>query len=210
MVVALAVAKLRQTDGIIVALAGLAPAVVTFGVLAWTERARWRNPVENYDAAIRGLRQDPRMRPPTTHRAEPELAELTHEIAALAKLLRSRPFTRSTVAAGRRFRSRPATGAVAGILDAQRTLRRTARGRAHAEPDADPSISGDYSTADMVNRLDPVGFRWIESSTAEQILLGWTLEELRQKSFLEVLHPDDRRRAEETFAQALSAARPWG
>ena len=64
-------------------------------------------------------------------------------------------------------------------------------------------MSGDYSTADMVNRLDPVGFRWIESSTAEQILLGWTLEELRQKSFLDAVHPDDRRRAEETFAQAL-------
>ena len=62
----------------------------------------------------------------------------------------------------------------------------------------------------MVNRLEPVGFRWIESSTAEQILLGWTLDELRQKSFLEMLHPEDRRRAEETFAQALDAGRGPG
>ena len=71
-------------------------------------------------------------------------------------------------------------------------------------------MSGDYSTADMVNRLEPVGFRWIESSTAEQILLGWTVEELRQKSFLEVVHPDDRRRAEETFAQALTRGEALG
>ena len=84
------------------------------------------------------------------------------------------------------------------------------RAEAQPEPDTDPTMSGDYSTADMVNRLEPVGFHWIESSTAEQILLGWTLEELRQKSFLEVLHPDDRRRAEETFAQALTRGEALG
>ena len=55
----------------------------------------------------------------------------------------------------------------------------------------------------MVNRLDPVGFHWIESSPAEQIFLGWTIAELREKSFLEIVHADDRRRTEETLRQAL-------
>ena len=36
----------------------------------------------------------------------------------------------------------------------------------------DPNMSGDFSTIDMVNRLEPVGFRWIESSPAEQEFLG--------------------------------------
>ena len=39
-------------------------------------------------------------------------------------------------------------------------------------------LSGDYSTTDMVNRLEPIGWRWIESSPAEQDFLGWTLTEL--------------------------------
>ena len=40
-------------------------------------------------------------------------------------------------------------------------------------------------------------------SPAEQIFLGWTINELREKSFLEIVHPDDRQRAEETLRQAL-------
>ena len=41
---------------------------------------------------------------------------------------------------------------------------------------ADPSLSGDFSTTDMVNRLEPKTFRWLESSPAEQEFLGWTLD----------------------------------
>ena len=67
----------------------------------------------------------------------------------------------------------------------------------------DPHVSGEYSTIDMVNRLDPVGFHWIESSPAEQIFLGWTISELRTKSFLDIVLADDRRRAAETLGQAL-------
>ena len=49
-VVALAVAKLRQADGIIVALAALAASAVTFAITAWADRVRWRNPIEECDA----------------------------------------------------------------------------------------------------------------------------------------------------------------
>ncbi len=68
---------------------------------------------------------------------------------------------------------------------------------------SDALISGSFTIIDMVNRLDPQTFRWIESSLAEQEFLGWTLDELRQMTFLEVLHPDDRARAEDAFRQAL-------
>ena len=47
MVVALAVARLRQTDGVLVAFAGFGASVVTFVILAWTERAPWRDPIKN-------------------------------------------------------------------------------------------------------------------------------------------------------------------
>ncbi len=46
-VVALAVRKLRQADGVIVALAGLGAAAITFAIAAWAERSRWREPIEN-------------------------------------------------------------------------------------------------------------------------------------------------------------------
>jgi PAS domain S-box-containing protein len=211
MVVAVAVAKLRQADGVIVALAGLAASVITFGLLTWTDRLRWRNPIREMARTLRVLRQDPRMRPAAGTNAEPELVELTLEIAALAKLLRSRAFTR-------RIATPPAAQASHDPqpMPSQASLTRSGlfdappAGEDQLNPNADPTMSGDYSTADMVNRLDPVRFRWIESSTAEQILLGWTLDELKRKSFLDVLNPNDRHRTEETFAQALSRGEALG
>ncbi len=212
MVVALAVAKLRQTDGVIVALTGLAASAFTFGVFAWADRARWQKPIESLTAIIRGWRQNPRVRPTAEPEPGPELAELTLEIAALAKTLRSRPSTRriapqsaSQIAQGPQSTPSQASLTRSGLFDAPPPVPADS-----PEPNDDPTMSGNYSTADMVNRLEPVGFRWIESSTAEQILLGWTVEELRQRSFLEVVHPNDRRRAEETFAQALTRGEALG
>jgi PAS domain S-box-containing protein len=212
MVVALAVAKLRQADGVIVALTGLAASAVTFGVIAWTERARWQKPIEDLTGMIRGLTQNPQVRPAAEAEPGPEMAELMLEIAALARTLKSRrPSTRRmTLPTASHFapdpQSMPSQASLtrSGLFDAPPTL------GAHPEPNDDPGMSGDYSMADMVNRLDPVGFRWIESSTAEQLMLGWTVAELRQRSFLEVVHPGDRRRAEETFAQALTRGEALG
>lgn len=67
----------------------------------------------------------------------------------------------------------------------------------------DIAASGNFSIIDMVSRLDPRGFRWVESSLAEQGFLGWTLGELQRKSFLDIVHPDDRQRAAEALQQAL-------
>jgi PAS domain S-box-containing protein len=211
MVVALAVAKLRQADGVVVALAGLAASVVTFGVFAWADRARWQKPIDDLTLTIRDLRQKPTMPPSSEPEPGPELAELTLEIAELAKILGSRPSTRRVALppasrSSSDAQSIPSQASMtrSGLFDAP-----PARGDG-SEHNDDPSMSGDYSMADMVNRLEPIGFRWIESSTAEQILLGWTVDELRQRSFLEVVHPGDRRRAEETFVQALTRGEALG
>jgi PAS domain S-box-containing protein len=205
LVVALAVRKLRQADGIVVALAGFGVAAITFGVMAWADHARWRIPVNDVTSFVRGLRQHRKARPPTA--PEPALAELTLEIAALARTLRARPGTRRDVLSlpshsPTEHQPVPSEASLtrSGLFDAP-----PVQGR-----HLDTNMSGDYSTTDMVNRLEPVGLRWIESSPAEQILLGWTLAELRQKSFLETLHPDDRRRAQETFAQALERGEALG
>ena len=57
---------------------------------------------------------------------------------------------------------------------------------------------------EMVNRLEPKAFRWIESSLAEQKFLGWTLHQLQEKSFLEIVHPDDL-----DAAPRSSCKTPW-
>jgi PAS domain S-box-containing protein len=67
----------------------------------------------------------------------------------------------------------------------------------------DGHSSSDFSTTDMVNRLDPRLFRWLESSPAEQSFLGWDLRQLREKSFLEIVHPDDLVRVRDQLRAAL-------
>ncbi len=67
----------------------------------------------------------------------------------------------------------------------------------------DMAISGNFSIVDMVSRLEPRGFHWIESSLAEQEFLGWTLTELQRKSFLDIVYPDDRQRAMNALQQTL-------
>jgi PAS domain S-box-containing protein len=206
MVVALAVSKLRQADGIVVALTGLVAAGITFGIVSWADRARWLVPVQDTMHFARALRQDRRARPAAA--PTPELAELTEEIAALAKT--SAPRDRVPRPSPP---PSPAHSAKSLPLPSQAPLTRS--GLFDAPPLEqgrlfDPNLSGEYSTTDMVNRLEPVDFHWIESSPAEQDFLGLTLPELRQKSFLEFLHPDDRPRAEETFGQALARGEALG
>jgi PAS domain S-box-containing protein len=65
-------------------------------------------------------------------------------------------------------------------------------------------LSGEFSITDMVDRLDPRSFHWIESSFAEQEFLGWSLSELHRRSFLDIVHLDDRPRAEEALRQTVT------
>ena len=74
----------------------------------------------------------------------------------------------------------------------------------------DSIVVGERSAGDMVNRLDPRTLRWIESSQAEQLFLGWSLKQLREKSFLEIIHPDDSDLAREQLRTALSKGEAHG
>ncbi|WZO97216.1 PAS domain S-box protein [Isosphaeraceae bacterium EP7] len=67
----------------------------------------------------------------------------------------------------------------------------------------DPNASADYSTADMVNRLEPGTLDWIDSSAAEQSFLGFSLAKLRSMSFLDIVDPEDRGLAAEQLRMAL-------
>jgi PAS domain S-box-containing protein len=232
-VVALAVAKLRQGDGILVAIAGLGAGLVTFGICAWHERTRWRVPVDELTQVARSLRQDRKPGQALTLPPTPELAELTRQIAALSRNQRPRTLGQPPAKAvpGATSPGQLSRRSSSSIVQspAQATAGRTApappppppstasmtrSGLYDAPPETDgqsnPNMSGDFSTIDMVNRLEPVRFHWNESSPAEQEFLGWNLAELRQKSFLDIVLPDDRPRAEQTLREALERGESLG
>ncbi len=79
-----------------------------------------------------------------------------------------------------------------------------------SEPSADTLNSGLFTTMDMVNRLDPRELKWLDSSPAEQAFLGWTLDQLKEKSFLEILRPDHRELAREQLLGALAKGEAHG
>jgi len=56
---------------------------------------------------------------------------------------------------------------------------------------------------EMLGRLDPGTLRWLNSTEAVETFLGQSIEQLRQRSFIESLHPDDRALAEDEFRKAI-------
>lgn len=61
---------------------------------------------------------------------------------------------------------------------------------------------GPAPPADMICRLEPGTLRWLEISEPLRGFLGRSLEELRQQTFPDLLHHDDRALAEDEFRQA--------
>lgn len=80
--------------------------------------------------------------------------------------------------------------------------------------DVPPGLEGDSATgplsSDLVNRLEPRTLRWLESSQGEQEFLGWDLAELREKTFLEIVHQDDRELARQQLRGALHKGEAHG
>ncbi len=56
---------------------------------------------------------------------------------------------------------------------------------------------------EMLGRLDPKTLRWRNATEAVEAFLGQTIEQLKQRSFTEFLHPDDRALAEDEFRKAI-------
>jgi len=206
LVLALAVTKLRQADGILVASFGFLAVVLTFLVLSWAERALWRAPIRKLTQFARRARSGDSA--PLPGELPAELTLLAHELAALVRGLGHHAGVARSAAV-------PPSSSVAGPRTADLAVALTRSGL-FAEPPPNPAgpsnplMSGDYATTDMVNRLDLAAWRWIESSPAEQEFLGWSLDQLRQMSFLDIVHPDDRHEAEESFRQALARGEALG
>lgn len=197
-IVALAVGRLRWPEGLVLALSGFGAVAFTFVVAAWVEQARWLGPLRELTAFLRAVRKSGSLRAPGEFPRA--LGPLAAEVAALLE--------------GAREAADAATKAEPQEPPPETLMTRSGLFDAPPPPGllGPPSLqlSGEYSTTDMVNRLEPVGWKWLESSPAEQEFLGWTLSELRARSFLEIVHPDDRELARETFRQALERGEALG
>jgi PAS domain S-box-containing protein len=55
---------------------------------------------------------------------------------------------------------------------------------------------------EMLCRFEPRTLRWMNATEAVEEFLGQSLEQLRQRNFIEFLHPDDRALAEDEFRKA--------
>lgn len=194
-----AVARLRHPEGLLVALAAAGAAAATFAIWAWAERVRWEGPARDLTAYLRSIRKAGGSRPPGAF--PHDLGPLAAEVAALLRTARE-----AALAAAEAPQADPRPPEPGTLM--------TRSGLFDAPPLVIPGqrlhLSGDYSTTDMVNRLEPSGWLWLESSPAEQEFLGWTLNELRRKSFLDIVHPDDRALAHETFLQAIDRGEALG
>ncbi len=203
MVVVLAVARLRQTEGIIVAIAALAASAITSRSLARADRDRWRTPIENMTRSVRDLTPEPRCRS-FRWRRSPSWRANRRNCRSRKKASQSvEQVTANRAWLRLNLRRQPPPAPSNRIPDTKWAVRRATVvvGTHHSNADANhfrrllDGRHGQSARPGWVS-LDRVEHRRTN-------LLGWTLAELRHKSFLDTVHPDDRGRAEETFGLAL-------
>ena len=163
-VIAIGVYKLKTSDGSLVAILTLCPIMLTFIVSVLNERR------------ISRLTQANSRRP-----SKSQLVPRPGKDASATSGTKAAQVTRN----GKGELSRPDSSPAAHQGGRQwATLTRSGLYDAPPPGPTAPSdvlMSGSFTIIDMVNRLDPQTFRWIESSLAEQEFLGWTLDELRQQ-----------------------------
>ncbi len=198
-IVGVTAARSRPGDLVPTALAAIAALALTFYTWIRAERARWVDPLRELTLYLRNVRKSGVSR--SSAEFPRNLGALAGEVGALLKAARRAAEAKTAATELADADPQPITpGAFltrSGLFDAPPTATGT-------------QLSGDYSTTDMVNRLEPTSWHWIESSPAEQEFLGWNLNELRAKSCLAIVAPDDRELARETFLQAIERGEALG
>jgi PAS domain S-box-containing protein len=204
-----ALALLPRESGLLVLGLGAAGLVANLFVARWAESVRWVKPLHRLAGQLTTMVEDSRQPLDLTY--VPELGELIEAVRELKKAWHDAP---ALGAASAYYRDVIATGATGSNPNLAAAMTRSGMLASLDVPPAadgsDSNLSGDFSLTEMVNRLEPKAFRWIESSLAEQKFLGWTLRQLQGKSFLEIIHPDDSERAREELKNALDKGEAHG
>jgi PAS domain S-box-containing protein len=198
-------------DGLVAALLVLAALGVSLAVIRWIERRRWSWPLHHLVMQLVTLAEDPSQ--PLELTTTPELGELSSTL----KELRTSWLEASRLGTSAAYYRQMIAGGAASPQNQRPNTTMTRSGMLAAMPGIgpggfDPNLSGEFSTMerDMVSRLEPRTLRWIDSSPAEQQFLGWDLAALREKSFLDLVHPEDHPRATGQVAAALEKGEVHG
>lgn len=187
-------ASLRPLIAIV---AGLTLAGI-FAVRRWDERRRWGEPLHRLSEQLSSLSRDP-TKPLDPVSDAPELYQLQGALRELKKAWLS-----LSSAVPPEYYHDLIRGDVSGheVLSYVTKSGLLATMKAQDGSSFDVTPSGEF-TSDMVSRLEPKTWRWKEASPLAQDFLGWTLSELRTMSFLEIVHPEDVKRVQERFHEAL-------
>lgn len=186
-----------QSHAAVLAVAGSLGLATSLAFMFWNEQTRWVTPLRKLSEHIDALAQDPTG--DVRIDAPPLWWPLAHSVDALAGALRrAQEANLSTT-----IFTPPGESGTTGPRGALTRSGLYNGGSKIFDVPFDANASGEFSTTDMVNRLEPRLFRWKESSAAEQQFLGWNLDQLREKSFLEIVHPDDLERVQEGLRAAL-------
>jgi PAS domain S-box-containing protein len=129
---------------------------------------------------------------------DPELVELAQAVESLRlELVRLRELASGSA-------EHPCTAAPQGLLEpvwkTRSGLFNPSSGRAVP---IDPMASGEFTSQDMICRLEPNTLRWLDASEAAESFFGWPLRDLRAKSFLDVTEPEHRDLAREQLKASL-------
>jgi PAS domain S-box-containing protein len=182
---------------------GVNPVIVAVSLLALVilavaqtqiENRRWFARIHHIVDQIDRLADDPSR--PISSRGTPELKELVQSVDSLRKeLVRLRVATPSN----EHFCVKPpARGELSEMT--RSALFELPFGSSVA---IDPLASHEFTTQDMICRLEPRTLRWLDSSEAAEAFFGMPLSSLQTMSFLDLVEPDHRDLAREQLETAL-------
>ncbi len=170
------------------------------------ERRRWSDPLRSLCRNLEAFNAQPDEAWDLP--ATPELAELVRPVKNLQERYLALRGELESV------RYEPAAG---GLDTEERDVTvpfdaRMTRSGSFEPPSFEPSMlaSGEVSTLEMINRLEPRTLRWLTSTLAEQEFLGWSIAELKKKSFLEIVQDDDRKLARQELRTVLDRGEGHG
>jgi PAS domain S-box-containing protein len=180
-------------ESVLIGAVGLLCTVATTIFDQRRERSRWITPAQSLASQISHLSQNLDANIDSTN--TPELAGIARAISAILSsdvISHTRQLKVDTPFAP--------SGEVSAITGRSPHGKQVGR---IGQADAMTPDSGDLEAAEMISRLDCRTFRWLDSSPAEQEFLGWSLESLKKKSFLEIIDPEDRPLAKTQLSAAI-------
>jgi PAS domain S-box-containing protein len=184
--------------GLAIGTLGLASLAAIIAIQNWTERRRWVAPIHDLLGQVAGADDSPEQL--SIHPAHPEVLELARVIREIkGKLVSMREAGQTRLEIDSPF-------APSGEFDVPKSALNAMLSKSMlVDPSGGPEVEGgDPEPGEMINRLELKTLRWLDCTPSVPVFLGWTLEELRERSLLDVVDPEDRELARSQLDAAIA------